>query len=111
MFCQQAKHARRGSTNSTSDDEWNIGDQSAKDTQNPPCGGFCYTGEMETHFENTKLDWCKDELKALLNRLSAGNYQKSAEVVFEHLAHTGVETDLNPELKQKPTLKEFTSAS
>lgn len=64
---------------------------------------------MENKFESSKLDWCKDELKALLQRLNEGNYQKTAEVVFDHVAHTGVETDLNPELKNTPTLEEFLS--
>ena len=65
---------------------------------------------MKNVFENTKLDWCKDELKVLLKKLNDGNYQKTAEVVFNHVAHTGVESDLNPELKKTPTLAEFLSA-
>lgn len=62
---------------------------------------------MKTQFDSKKLDWRKDELRALLWRLAEGNYQQTAEVVFDHVAHTGVETDLKPELKQKPTLEEF----
>jgi len=62
---------------------------------------------METKFESKKLDWCRDELKALLERLIDGNYHQTAEAIFDNIAHTGVETDLNPELKQKPTLSEF----
>ena len=62
---------------------------------------------METHFESNKLDWCKAELKILLERLMAGNYHQTAEVVFDHVAHTGVETDLNPVLKKTPILEEF----
>jgi len=65
---------------------------------------------MEKKFENTKLDWCKNELRTLLKRLNEGNYQKTAEVVFDHVAHTGVESDLNLELKKSPTLDEFLSA-
>ena len=65
---------------------------------------------MEKKFENTKLEWCKNELRILLEKLNNGNYQKTAEVVFDHVAHTGVESDLNPELKKKPTLEEFLSA-
>ena len=64
---------------------------------------------MEKKFENSKLDWCKNELSTLLKRLNEGNYQKTAEVVFDHVAHTGVESDLNPELKKSPTLEEFLS--
>ncbi len=62
---------------------------------------------MKTSFESRKLDWCKNELKTLILRLQEGNYGQTAEVVFDHIAHTGVETDLNKELKQKPTLEEF----
>lgn len=62
---------------------------------------------MQKKFENTKLDWCKNELKVLLEHLIDGNYHQTAEVVFDHVAHTGVETDMNPELKKQPTLEEF----
>lgn len=62
---------------------------------------------MRKTFENTKLDWCKSELIILLKKLIDGNYHKTAEVVFDHIAHTGVESDLNHELKEKPTLEEF----
>jgi hypothetical protein len=62
---------------------------------------------VKTIFESKKLEWCKDELKALLERLIEENYRQTAEVVFDHIAHTGVETDLNPKLKKKPTLDEF----
>lgn len=65
---------------------------------------------MKTIFENKKLDWCKEELRALLNKLIENNYHQTAEVVFNHVGHTGVETDLNPELKTKPTLEEFLKA-
>jgi len=64
---------------------------------------------MEEKYENSKLDWCKSELKTLLKKLIDGNYHKTAEVVFDHVAHTGVESDLNPELKKKPTFEEFLS--
>ena len=65
---------------------------------------------MEKKFENSKLDWCKDELRALLERLNEGNYEVTAKVVFDHVAHTGVESDLNSELKKSPSLEEFLSA-
>ena len=65
---------------------------------------------MQRKFENSKLDWCKEELKILLDKLNKGNYQKTAEVVFDHVAHTGVESDLNPKLKKTPTLEEFLSS-
>ena len=62
---------------------------------------------MKTNFESKKLDWCKDELKALIQKLFEGNYHQTAEVVFNHVAHTGVETDLNLKLKEEPTLEDF----
>ena len=65
---------------------------------------------MEKKFENSKLDWCKDELKTLIKKLIDGNYHKTAEVVFDHVAHTGVESDLNKNLKKEPSLEEFLSS-
>ncbi len=62
---------------------------------------------MNTEFKSRKLDWCKNELKLLLEKLIEGNYHQTAEVVFDHIAHTGVETDLNKELKEKPGLEDF----
>jgi len=64
---------------------------------------------MNTTFENKKLDWCKEELKTLLEHLIEGNYHTTAEFIFDHVAHTGVETDLNPDLKESPTIEEFLS--
>ena len=64
---------------------------------------------MKKKFDNTKLDSEFVELKVLLKKLNDGNYQKTAEVVFDHVAHTGVESDLNPELKKEPILEEFLS--
>jgi len=60
---------------------------------------------MKTKYESRKLDWSKNELKALIKKLIDGNYHQTAEVVFDHIAHTGVETDLNPELKKKPKME------
>lgn len=65
---------------------------------------------METVFESKKLDWCKSELRELLAKLIEGNYHQTAEVIFDHIAHTGVETDLNPALKTKPSFGEFLGA-
>ena len=62
---------------------------------------------METVFKSQKLEWCKDELRTLLKRLNEGNYQQTAEIVFDHVAHTGVETDVDPSLKQEPTFADF----
>ncbi len=62
---------------------------------------------MKTIFKNPKLEHCKDELKSLLEKLIAGNYHTTAKVIFDHIAHTGVDSDLNPELKTKPTMEEF----
>ena len=62
---------------------------------------------METIFENPKLEWCKSELKTLLEKLIEGNYHTTAKTVFDHIAHTGVETDLDQKLKKEPSLEEF----
>ena len=56
--------------------------------------------------KNPKLEFCKAELKVLLKKLIEGNYHTTAEVVFGKVARTGVETDLNPELKEI-TMEEF----
>jgi len=61
---------------------------------------------MQT-FSHPKLEHCKNELRPLLQQLIDGNYHQTAEAVFHAVAHTGVETDMNPELKQKPTMEEF----
>jgi len=58
-------------------------------------------------YKNQKLNYCQKELKALLEKLMAGNYEVSARTVFDHLAHTGVDTDLDKTLKEKPTFEEF----
>jgi hypothetical protein len=65
---------------------------------------------MNKSFESKKLDWCKDELKVLVLKLKDGHYDQTAEVVFDHVAHTGVETDLNQNLKKIPTLDQFLEA-
>ena len=65
---------------------------------------------METKFKNPKLDFCKGELRSLLEKLISGNYHTTAEFTFNHIAHTGVETDLDPELKKEPTMEEFLSS-
>ncbi len=62
---------------------------------------------METKFKNPKLDFCKNELRLLLEKLISGNYHTTAEFVFNHIAHTGVESDLDSELKTKPAMEEF----
>lgn len=61
---------------------------------------------METPNENSKLTWCEDELRALLKKLIDGNYHITAEHIFDHVAHSGVDMKLNPEL-EKLTLEEF----
>lgn len=66
---------------------------------------------MQSVFKNQKLEHCKDELKTLLLKLVQGNYNTTAQTIFDHVAHTGVETDLDAELKHKPTLKEFLDAN
>jgi hypothetical protein len=66
---------------------------------------------IKTEFKNRKLDWSKNELKVLLDRLIEGSYHQTAEVVFDHIAHTGVETDLDKTLKEKPSLEDFLRSS
>jgi hypothetical protein len=61
---------------------------------------------METPTANSKLTWCENELRALLVRLIEGNYHITAENIFDHIAHSGVDMKLNPEL-EKLTLEEF----
>ncbi len=58
------------------------------------------------NFENTKY-YCKNGLKTLLQKLIEGNYHKTEEVVFNYIAHTEPESDLNPNLKKKPIFEEF----
>ena len=58
-------------------------------------------------YKNQKLNFCQKELKVLLDKLMVGNYEVSARTVFDHLAHTGVDTDLDKTLKEKPTFEEF----
>ena len=65
------------------------------------------TETIKTKFKHPKLDYCKDELKNILEKLIENNYHSTAEIVFNSIAYTGVETDANPELKSKPTMEEF----
>lgn len=57
--------------------------------------------------KNFKLDYCKDELKALLKKLIEGNYNLTAQAIYNHIANSGVEMDLNPSLKNAKTMDEF----
>lgn len=57
--------------------------------------------------KNFKLEYCKKELKALLNKLIEGNYHLTAEAIYHHIANSGVEMDLNPKLKNSKTMDEF----
>ena len=61
---------------------------------------------MEKPTSNSKLDWCEDELRALLLKLIEGNYQITAEHIFDHVARSGVDMKLNPELEDL-TMEEF----
>jgi hypothetical protein len=66
---------------------------------------------MQTTFKHPKLELSKVELKTLLERLIEGGYGKTAQEVFRLIAHTGVEVDTDPELKEKPSLEEFLNAN
>ena len=57
--------------------------------------------------KNFKLDYCKKELKALLKKLIEGNYHLTAEAIYNHIANSGVEMDLNPKLKDSKTMEQF----
>ncbi len=61
---------------------------------------------MDTPSENSKLAWCESELRALLTRLLEGNYGITAEFIFDHVARSGVDMKLNPEL-EKLSMVEF----
>ena len=61
---------------------------------------------MEKPTTNSKLEWCEDELRTLLQKLMEGNYQITAEHIFDHIAHSGVDLKLNKELETL-TLQEF----
>ena len=61
---------------------------------------------METPQTNSKLDYCEGELRALLKKLIEGNYHITAEFIFDHIAHSGVDLKLNPEL-EKLTMESF----
>jgi hypothetical protein len=61
---------------------------------------------MDAPTSNSKLDYCEDELRALLQKLIDGNYHITAEHIFDHIAHSGVDLKLNPELEAL-TLEDF----
>jgi hypothetical protein len=56
---------------------------------------------------NYKLDHCKIELKALIEKLIEGGYNLTAESIYDHIANSGVEMDLNKDLKNSKSMKEF----
>jgi hypothetical protein len=57
--------------------------------------------------KNSKLTYCKTELKVLLKKLIKGNYYLTAEAVYDHIANSGVDMDLNPKLRNSKTMEEF----
>jgi len=56
---------------------------------------------------NSKLEHCKEELKALLRKLSEGYYDITAEFVYDHIANSGVEMKINKDLVDSKSMKEF----
>jgi hypothetical protein len=62
---------------------------------------------MNILIKRTKLEYCKDELKPLLRKLIDGSYYLTAQHIFDHIANSGVEMDLNPELRGAITMEEF----
>lgn len=57
--------------------------------------------------EHLKLKHCEKELRALLKKLIEGNYGLTAEQVYDLIANTGVETSINPALRNSKTMEEF----
>lgn len=57
--------------------------------------------------KNSKLEYCKKELKVLLKKLIEGNYHLTAKAVYDHIANSGVDMDLNPKLRNSKTIEEF----
>ena len=62
---------------------------------------------MSEEIKNYKLELCEEELKALLRKLIDGGYHVTAAQVYDHIANTGVELDLKPELRNQKTMEEF----
>ncbi|MES3005391.1 MAG: hypothetical protein V4664_00390 [Patescibacteria group bacterium] len=62
---------------------------------------------MNTQPKNSKLEYCKDELKALLNKLVEGNYHITAEFLYDHIANSGVDMKIHPELENQKTMYQF----
>lgn len=62
---------------------------------------------MKSKPTNSKLEYCKPELEALLNRLVEGNYHITAEFIYDHIANSGVDMKIHPELVNKVTMNEF----
>ena len=56
-----------------------------------------------------KLEWCEDELRALLEKLIEGNYHTTAEFIYDHVANSGVEMKINPELEGRESMQDFLS--
>ena len=62
---------------------------------------------MDNKAKNTKLEYCKKELKSLLNKLVEGNYQITAEFIYDHIANSGVDMKIHPELENSKTMEDF----
>ncbi len=62
---------------------------------------------IDSNVVNFKLEHCKKELKALLLKLIEANYNLTAQAIYDHIANSGVEMDLNPSLKDKKSMDEF----
>lgn len=60
-----------------------------------------------SHPTNSKLEYCKPELKALLNKLVEGNYHITAEFIYDHIANSGVDMKIHPELENSVSMEEF----
>lgn len=57
--------------------------------------------------KNSKLEYCREELKVLLRKLIDGNYHITAEFIYDHIANSGVEMKIHPELQNKTKMEDF----
>lgn len=47
----------------------------------------------------------------MLNKLLEGNYQITAEFIYDHIANSGVDIKIHPELAGQQTMKEFLTSA
>jgi len=62
---------------------------------------------MNTEPKNSKLEYCKPELKVLLKKLVEGRYDITAEFIYDHIANSGVDMKIHPELDGQKNMEQF----